>query len=95
MKTELMKAQAFTWGAMSSLGNADNMLMRQFQFPAEFDPTMDKFVSADSDRLLGWDYHGFRKILMKYIGKGEMAIGSWVRQEGEYKTEVYNGRDGE
>lgn len=77
-------AEAYNPTEMSSLGKASNMLMRQFNFPAKWDDDKDVMISVDSDRLLGWDYEGFRATLKKFVGTGEMAIGAWVRQE--YKT---------
>jgi hypothetical protein len=62
---------------MGSLGDANNMFIGQFNFPAEYTDE-DKFIQADSDRILSWDYDGFRKTLMKFVGSGEMDIGSWV-----------------
>lgn len=81
---DIGKAEAYRWGAMGSLGDASNMIMRQFNFPAVFVPNVDDIASADSDRILGWDYNHFRAVLKKYVGTGEGAIGSWVRQE--YQT---------
>lgn len=74
------KAQAYRWGAMSSLGDAANMLMRQFNFPDQVNQE-DELITADSDRILGRDYNHFRAVLAKYVGTGEGAIGSWVRRE--------------
>lgn len=54
------------------------MFIRQFNFPVKYSEK-DLLTSADSDRLLSWDYDGFRKTLEKFIGLGEGAIGSWVR----------------
>lgn len=85
---KVLQAEAYRYGAMGSSGNANNMLMRQFQFPAEFDRHVDVMMSADSDRLLMWDYDGFRKTLEKFLGKGEGAIGEWVRRSWEGKTEA-------
>lgn len=79
-KHKFYRVEGYRPWAMSSTGNASNMLMRQFKFPAEFTDE-DKVMQADSDRLLGWDYEGFRKTLWKFIGKGEGAIGAWVRGE--------------
>jgi hypothetical protein len=77
-KHTVSKAEGYCSGAMSSTGLANNMFIRQFNFPDEYS-VEDKLMEADSDRLLAWDYHGFRKTLFKFIGKGEGAIGSWVR----------------
>ena len=78
MKTHKMrKAEGYRSAAMCSLGDANNMFIGQFNFPAEYTDE-DKFIQADSDRILSWDYDGFRKTLMKFVGSGEMAIGGWV-----------------
>jgi hypothetical protein len=78
-KAAMMKAEPYRPYAMGSTGNASNMYIRQFNFPAEWDRDVDKITSADSDRLLSWDYDGFRKTLQKHIGTGEGAIGDWTR----------------
>lgn len=78
MKTHKMrKAQGYRSGAMGSLGDANNMFIGQFNFPAEYTDE-DRVTQADSDRILSRDYDGFRKTLMKFVGSGEMAIGSWI-----------------
>jgi hypothetical protein len=72
---------------MSSTGDANNMFMRQFNFPDKYRDE-DKLMQADSDRILSWDYHGFRKTLWKFIGKGEVAIGSWIRRARDGEMEA-------
>jgi hypothetical protein len=88
MKMSVSMAEAYRPGGMSSLGNASNMFMRQFLFPLQYDVNQDILTSADSDRLLGWDYKGFRATLQKFVGTGEGAIGSWVRREYETGQEA-------
>lgn len=79
-KYKLGLMEAYRPYAMGSTGNAANMYIRQFNFPAEFDPDVDRIASADSDRLLSWDYDGFRKALQTHTGWGEGGIGEWVRK---------------
>jgi len=79
MKSKIRKAEGHSWGEMGSFGKASNMLMRQFNYPAEYDNKKDVLRSADSDRLLDWDYAGFRATLKKHLGHGEMSIGELIR----------------
>lgn len=76
---EMMKAQPYIPYNMGSFGKAEYMLIRQHKFPAKWEMGVDVVVSADSDRILGWDYDGFRKTLSKYVGSGELAIGEWAK----------------
>lgn len=77
MKQKVYKATAYNPMETGSLGKADNMLIRQFNFPYEYERGVDVMTGADSDRLMGWDYDGFSKTLKDHIHTGELGIGSW------------------
>ncbi len=65
---------------LSSLGNAEYMLLRQENFPLDYDEALgDKRASADHDRLLMWDHDHFRGVCKKHLNTGELGIGHWIR----------------
>ena len=80
---QVMQAQAYRYGAMGSLGDASYMLIRQVNFPAEYDPAVDEFMTADDDRLLSWDYDHTRACFKKYTGSGELRFGEWAQGASE------------
>jgi hypothetical protein len=67
-------------GDMGSLGQASNKLIRQYQFPYEYELGVDILIEADHDRMLTWNYDAFRRICQKHIKTGGMGIGSWAKQ---------------
>lgn len=77
--TQVLLAEAYNPSEMGSLGRAAYMLHRQIKFPLEYDPAVDKMLSADHDRLLSWDYNHFRECCRRFLNTGELGIGSWVR----------------
>ena len=78
---EVTKAQPYDPSRMGSLGDAAHMLIRQCLFPLEYDAD-ERFTSADSDRLLSWDYERFRRVLKEHLGTGECGIADWARATG-------------
>ena len=72
--------QATLTGDMGSLGQASNKLIRQFQFPYEYDETVDDLVQADHDRMLTQNYKEFMAICKKHIKTGDVGLGYWITQ---------------
>jgi len=77
---EIHKAEAYQPWRMGSLGNASNMLLRQFQFPTRYDADVDVLTSADHDRCLQWDYEHARAVFTKYLKTGELALPEWLKR---------------
>ena len=69
--------ERYNYGMMGSLGSATYMLIAQKAFPESYDETKDKYWTADSDRILMWDYDHFCKIDEKY----RKADGIWMGEE--------------
>lgn len=53
-KVEVRLANPYNYRDMSSLGNAEDMLVKQFQFPLTFDQEKDCISTTYLDRILGW-----------------------------------------
>jgi hypothetical protein len=67
-------AEPFRYGALSSIrGDASYMLMRQWNFPDTYSE-LDKFQSADHDRMQGWDYKHFDRVCQEHLKTGPMAL---------------------
>ena len=55
-----------------------NMLIRQFQFPADYN-YKDRLVSVDHDRLLDVDFAHVQQCFKKHTGSGELNFCAWAR----------------
>ena len=78
LRTEL--TNPFNERELGSLGNARNMLVRQYQFPDMYDDAQDNFTHADFDRILFADWDHTRVCLEEFTGtSGEMGLYAWVR----------------
>lgn len=73
----VLTAEPYRSGELGSFGKASSMLIRQFQFPDTYHES-DRFVSADDDRLRGWDYKHTRRAFSEHTGCGELALERWV-----------------
>lgn len=74
------RAQAYRFGAMGSLGDATYMLIRQYQFPHQYDPNQDKMVGWDHDRIMQQQHDHGRRCFTEHMGTGELGLESWVRR---------------
>lgn len=72
----VLQAEPFRFGAMGSLGNASCMLLRQWNFPAEYDHDRDQMHSADDDRLRSWDYEHDRACYKRHVNR---HMDSWAQ----------------
>ncbi len=78
---QVLIAQPYDPYRLSSLGDAAYMLIRQEDFPLDYDEWRgDKKTCADHDRLLMWDYDHFRAACDKHMQTGECGICSWARK---------------
>ena len=74
------EASPYQPGRMGSLGDADNMLLRQFQFPEAYNAAKDVMLQADHDRCFQWNYDLSREVFTKYLHTGEHNLPSWLRE---------------
>lgn len=79
-------AEPYRYDAMSSLGNAAGMLIRQWNFPHEYDETKDLLDSMDHDRCVQQDYEHAMGTCKKHTGTGDMGIGYWVQDASPKKV---------
>ena len=64
----------------NSLGSFDRtqyMLMRQFQFPYDYERG-EEMMSADSDRLWSWDHEHTDRVFRERTGSGELSFEGWL-----------------
>jgi len=76
---KVLMAEPYSWGALGGRGNARQMLVRQFQFPLEFDEELDQLVWADHDRLE--QHYGLEvcsACFKKHTGKGAGNLHKWL-----------------
>lgn len=77
---QVLRAEAYRFGALHSFGNARYMLMQQYNFPDKYS-NKDKIECADSDRIYSWDYQHACDVHNKYRGlPGDMGMESWLHQ---------------
>jgi hypothetical protein len=74
-----MVATRYRTGCMESLGNAMYALIRQHDFPFEYDEKKDAYTSADHDRCFQWDYAHAKRCFKEHTGTGDMGFEQWVR----------------
>lgn len=75
---QVLKANPYCSNTLGSLGNAENMLLRQYKFPDEYDIDEDILISAYHDRCFQWDHNHATKACKKAFNNGELRIESWV-----------------
>ena len=81
----VFQAEPYQYGEMGSLGKASYMLLRQFQFPNEYEEK-DTLISADHDRCLMWDYAHVCECFKKHMNTGEMGLGHWINSAFDEKV---------
>lgn len=64
-------SKAVLHGDLGSLGRASNKLIRQFNFPHQFDED-EQMLQADHDRILGWDYDHACAAFQRHMKTGEL-----------------------
>lgn len=76
-KITVILAEPYNFGAMHSLGNADNMLLRQFNFPYEYDER-DTMIGTYHDRIQQQEYEHCQECFGKYI-PADSSFERWLR----------------
>lgn len=75
---KVYEAEAHRVGAMGSLGDATCMLIKQHQFPDEFNPELDKMVGWDHDRIMQQEHQHGARCFEEHTGTGEMGLDHWA-----------------
>ena len=73
-KHTVMKANPYYFNCLGSLSKGEGVLLRQHEFPNDYDSSTDKFTGADHDRLFQWDYDHSRDACKNAFNTGEMYI---------------------
>lgn len=66
-------------GCLGSFDSTEYMLIRQYNFPNIYDSSLDKIISADSDRCSQRDRDHAQRCFKEHIGTGEMDLERWAR----------------
>lgn len=66
----------YSYGALiSDPYGVQNVIMREVNMDENSKPD----AGWDSDRVLMWDYDGFRALCKESFGRGELGIGQWAK----------------
>ncbi len=76
---QVVKANPYVSSEMGSTGNASYMLIRQFQFPYNYNERKDRHLIQDHDRIEQRNYEFARKCFAKHTRKGSMGLGDWAK----------------
>lgn len=79
--TQVILAEPFRFMALSSLGDATFMLLRQHKFPLEYAENVDVLTTADHDRCLMWDYKHATACFEKHLKTGELGLPGWLGKD--------------
>lgn len=81
--------RAVLYGDMGSLGKASNKLIRQFNFPFQYEDD-EHMAFADHDRLIMWDYKHAMACFTRHMNTGDLGLESWVQHVcGEQVIELF------
>mgnify|MGYP000718113579 FL=1 len=75
---EVYRAEAYRDGAIDSHGDASCMLIRQYQFPNAFEPTLDIMISQNHDRIMQQDCDRGIRCFEQHTGTSELGFKNWV-----------------
>lgn len=73
------QAEAYRSNAMGSLGDASYMLIRQYQFPNDYDHEKDQMTGWDHDRIMHQQHEHGTRCFDQHTSTGELGLESWVR----------------
>ncbi len=82
-QASVYKAEPYRLGAMSSLGNASHMLLRQFKFPDICSVSLDVLLVEDSDRCLEHRPEKTQMCLKKHVGGSDSIMEYWLRNSSD------------
>lgn len=66
--------------ALSSRSQASGILIRQYQFPLEYDDKLDRLVGVDHDRLVGRDGGRAERCFRRHTRIGEQCLDEWLKR---------------
>ena len=76
---QVRQAEPFRYGAMGSLGNASGMIIRQYNFPWEYQED-ELLQSSDHDRIISWQPDRWEQTIRKFKPKNK-GYTEWFQQE--------------
>jgi hypothetical protein len=73
-------AQPFELRQLGSLGNASDMLVRQYRFPFDYDRETEQMTTSWSDRAQQFDANHFADCFRQYETKNSDVFAYWARE---------------
>ena len=70
-------ANPYRQNALGSLGNADMMFLRQFNFPDVYDEKLDKLIKMDSDRCYSFDHKHYDRCYKQHVDLPQWQLEHW------------------
>lgn len=77
-------ANPFRPASLGSLGDANLMIVRQYNFPLTYDES-EHHCSGDHDRFMQQEYATATACIKKYTGTGEGILEQWFRESADKK----------
>ncbi len=71
-------AEPYEGARLHSLGDAESMLIRQFQFPHVYDEAQDDFLADYSDRLMSRSLRRVQNCFKNHTGHGDQNFVPWA-----------------
>lgn len=78
MKVKILGSIPFRPNALNYWSNVSGMLIRQFQFPREYNPEKEMLISVDDDQLQHMDEDRFKSCLEEHTGSGIGGLTDWA-----------------
>jgi hypothetical protein len=82
---KVQSANPFRYNALGSFGDANLMIVRQYNFPFIHEDH-EQHCSADHDRLMQHDYDYATTCIRKHTGSGELVLGQWFNESPDEKV---------
>lgn len=83
--TRMFPATPYRTNALGTFGNAVMMLLRQYNFPDEYDEDRDKFVRRDHDRCFQFDSRHTYDCLKRHGVAFDWTFETWARKSDPQK----------
>lgn len=80
----VLPARPYQAGALGSMGKASSMIVRQYQFPHEYQE-YEKFAFADHDRCIQANYDKAMACIRKHTQSGNLGLESWFLKSSDEK----------
>lgn len=82
---KMLSATPYRTNALGTFGNADMMLLRQHNFPDEYDESRDKFIRRDHDRCVQFDGRHVDDCLKRHGVAFDWTFETWARKSDPQK----------